>query len=230
MEIGKYSTRCVSCASKQSSKQRWEKKGRVYPDQNYCLDCGVKIVKTATRCLKCAGIARKGMNYDVEEKPLNFCIECKREIGYTSTRCKSCASKRVLWTKERRQARSKSMKKLWREGGYDGREITCESPTKPEKDVMTALTELGIEYNFNKFQLGRYTYDFYLPNYDLLIEYDGYNWHYSDWAVGQGYFDRDRKKDKLAKEFGIDLIRLAGKEGADLTYKEILSEIRSALF
>ena len=58
-------------------------------------------------------------------------------------------------------------------------------------------------------------YDFYLPNYNILIEYDGDYWHKNSLEECENdlqinNFKNDRLKDKIAQELGYKLIRITG--------------------
>ncbi len=112
-------------------------------------------------------------------------------------------------------------KKAWADGVYDG---VFTSPNKPEKVVMQVLSNLGIDYEFNTFRLGTRIYDFFIPDLNLLIEYDGHYWHSKPKAI-----EVDALKDQLATEAGYALIRLKGLPNHDLTYDEIYSELGAVL-
>jgi len=70
-----------------------------------------------------------------------------------------------------------------------------------------------IEYRF----LSKYTLDIYLPNYRIVIEYDGWYYHSSKDSE-----KRENKKDKLLKENNISIIRIKEKkeEMEDIIYKD----------
>ena len=99
---------------------------------------------------------------------------------------------------------------------------TCRIPTgcglcresKGEIKVSNILNNLGIEHiREYKIQPYRYEYDFYLPKYNTLIEYDGIQ-HFSpvQYFGGEKTFletvARDIKKTSIAKKNGIKLIRI----------------------
>ncbi len=79
-------------------------------------------------------------------------------------------------------------------------------PSFAESKIMKHLDGLHIPYHrevsFNK---SLYRYDFYLPVHNLIIEYDGKEWHNSDQSK-----KRDGIKNKLANDLGIKLIRIQG--------------------
>ena len=70
--------------------------------------------------------------------------------------------------------------------------------------------------NFNKnFRLNNFLVDFYLPNYNLVIECDGDYWH-SNPLIYNGKeldkiqlknIDRDRRKEEMLRSNEIDFIR-----------------------
>jgi len=131
----------------------------------------------------------------------------------------------VHQSKQYRQKLSESITRAWERGAYEGRKRSSVSPTKPEQLVMIALDFMGIAYEFNSLHLESYTYDFFLPNYGVLIEYDGWYWHESLRAS-----NNDDIKDKLAHEAGYRLIRLKGKRRRDLTGAEIWGMLCKEIF
>lgn len=97
--------------------------------------------------------------------------------------------------------RSARMQRLWKQGIFDG---VFQSPTKPEKKIMKLLEKMGMEYIFQYRPQG-YTrpYDFYIPNLNLLVEYDSDYWHNLDGAK-----ERDAKKTQYARNNNYDLLRI----------------------
>ena len=86
--------------------------------------------------------------------------------------------------------------------------------SKGEIKVSIILKNLNIEYiREYKIQPYRYEYDFYLPKYNTLIEYDGIQ-HFSSvqhFGGDKAFLEtvaRDVKKTKIAKKNGIKLIRI----------------------
>lgn len=76
------------------------------------------------------------------------------------------------------------------------------------------------------YKISRYFFDFYICNC-LLVEYDGYYWH----TIKKS--KNDKKKDELAKNFGIKLYRIKEdeKRKSDIDFEiskidEVLNEIR----
>jgi len=117
---------------------------------------------------------------------------------------------------------SKEAKRNWANGVYDGRFM---SPTNPERTTMQVLDDLEIDYQFNSFRLETKLYDFFLPEQNILIEYDGYYWHSRPDAA-----ENDELKDRLACDAGIPLIRLKGLSDHDLAYDEIYEQLRIELW
>ncbi len=83
-------------------------------------------------------------------------------------------------------------------------------------------------------ELGRLSYDFYLPNENLLIEYNGIQ-HYEAVELfgGEEQFKKQQKNDKLKKEFAenneVKLLTISYKDYKivkDILEKELKSERR----
>lgn len=65
-------------------------------------------------------------------------------------------------------------------------------------------------------------YDFYLPDMNILIEYDGKAYH-----EGEHVVERDAVKTKYARDFNIKLIRISGLTNIDVAINK-LCEIRKS--
>lgn len=108
-----------------------------------------------------------------------------------------------------------------------------------ELKVKTLLTELGIKYQeqyqfedcINPLTNAKLRFDFYLPDYNCAIEYDGEQ-HFN--ARNQGYFTqdkvneiqaRDEIKNSYCKKHNIKLIRIPYTEYKKITKEKILKEI-----
>lgn len=85
--------------------------------------------------------------------------------------------------------------------------------TKPELEAKKIFEKHGINFQ-HQFQKQRYSFDFYLPDFNILVEIDGVYWH----SKGKKDEDitndklkyirqRDNEKSKLANVFGYTLIR-----------------------
>lgn len=83
--------------------------------------------------------------------------------------------------------------------------------------------EVQFDYCRNLMTGGKLRYDFYLPAYNLLIEYDGAEYH-QDFEVQI----RDSTKDKFAQDNNIRLIRLSAISQVlpffEITLKEIIDK------
>lgn len=147
------------------------------------------------------------------------------------TRRKMSESSKAAWARgaydgafdseETRRKLSESMKAARARGAYDG---VYQSPTKPERAIMAVLDFMGIDFTFNTLRLESYTYDFHLPDLQVLVEYDGWYWHGKPKAI-----ERDRIKDDLAEQNGFRLIRLKGGRGKDLAGSEIWGRLSQEL-
>lgn len=85
--------------------------------------------------------------------------------------------------------------------------------TKPEKELKTILTLNKINY-IQQFQLKDKVFDFYIPDFHLLIEVDGIYWHGKNLKNTQmnnmqkKHRKNDKYKNKLAKSLGYNLERV----------------------
>ena len=73
-----------------------------------------------------------------------------------------------------------------------------------EKDI-TYVREVIFEGCINPITNKNLRYDFYLPDYNMLIEYDGIDFHKDDDVK-----HRDRIKDQFAKTNKIKMVRISG--------------------
>jgi very-short-patch-repair endonuclease len=83
-----------------------------------------------------------------------------------------------------------------------------------EKKIRTFLEENNIGYVPQKYfddlkYINHLRYDFYLPDYNLLVEFDGQQ-HFEDSTLysSEDIFLRDKLKNKYARENGYDLLRI----------------------
>ena len=84
--------------------------------------------------------------------------------------------------------------------------------TGPEKLFKVLLKNLGIEF-IHQFRIKK-IYDFYLPDFNILIEVDG-NWHHCHpilypvplHEIQISVKINDKKKNKVAEENGFKLLR-----------------------
>lgn len=95
----------------------------------------------------------------------------------------------------------------------------CSIP-KGEKKISEILKKYNIDFNIQKtyddlfgVNFGLLSYDFYLPNYNLLIEYQGeQHEHPIEYFGGEEQFkiqqEHDKRKREYAKEHNIDLLEI----------------------
>lgn len=83
-------------------------------------------------------------------------------------------------------------------------------PSEAEKLIIAELTLLKIKFlrevsfgGFNTENGGSYRFDFFLPSYNLIIEYDGKEFHKD--------LTRDKIKNEFCKKYNITIIRLNSK-------------------
>jgi len=78
--------------------------------------------------------------------------------------------------------------------------------TSIEKAIESELIKLGINYE-SQARIGRYLCDFYINDWNLVVECDGDYWHSLPENI-----QRDKKKDNWMKENGYNIIRLKESE------------------
>lgn len=101
--------------------------------------------------------------------------------------------------------------------------------SKGEIKVAWILTQAGIEWEYEPSIYNGYTVqwiDFYLPSFEVAIEYDGTQ-HSKSGLYGSvdDNKSRDDKKERWAEENGIKLVRLSGKPER-LTKDDVYNAIR----
>jgi len=188
------------------------------PSPPVCIDCGKKIsygqsaAKRSKRCNSCASKHDWAEGKYTEERNLKIGKSTKQrwedgefdtpEIKAKLSEKSSAAWDRGVYDEEWHEGQSKRIKAAWARGDFDGRPTGMESPTRPECCVMEILDDWNIFYEF-QFPIQHKRYDFFLPDYNLLIEYDSSYWHNTPEQIAN-----DEYKDKLAADSGFDLFRL----------------------
>lgn len=103
--------------------------------------------------------------------------------------------------------------------------------SKPQKKIydyiVAQFVSLNIVLNDTK-TIKPYDFDIYIPSLKLAIEYDGWRWHYSDWAISQGSLERIKKKDIICEEMGIKLLRINEKAWLSCT-KDVLEQLNDII-
>jgi very-short-patch-repair endonuclease len=122
-----------------------------------------------------------------------------------------------FWTDERRE----HFRKLCNEGKVgvfrQGNKWKYHT-TSIEREFMRVADEMNIEYKrqYNIIK-GGHQYDFYLPNYNLIVEMDGVYFHSMEHQA-----TKDREQEEVATEQGYKLIRITDVELKN--NKNIISE------
>lgn len=106
--------------------------------------------------------------------------------------------------------------------------------TKPELEFKALLEKNKIQYIFQKalpWKRGwKKWYDFYIPEYNLLIEVDGKYWHGKDKTYNElndqqkQTRDNDNLKNDLAKNLGFNLARVWCESINNRTLKKIIKK------
>lgn len=91
-------------------------------------------------------------------------------------------------------------------GAKVNRQMSLKRPTSIEKIMANALTNAGIEYEFQGLVEKIYPCDFVLWNYQIIIECDGEYWHNKPEAQ-----IKDARKDTLLHAKGWTVLRFSDK-------------------
>ena len=175
---------------------KWEKKDGLF--LTYCSNCG------------CEKLTKK--------RPYNttMCVPCGSKIGAINS------NKPEMYTKERNEKVSKGKREWWSKqdskelmntwlGSYRDKMMN-HFISNPEKEYVKYLTENNINFE-HQVKINGFYFDFLLTDENKLVEIDGKYWHpetinkdSQSWEVRN--YNRDRKKDMLAKELGYELERI----------------------
>ena len=110
------------------------------------------------------------------------------------------------------------------------------SASKGEELLRNYLSDNGIEY-VTEYRLGehKYRYDFYLPKFNLLIEYHGEQYYRESWFTQEGYKksaymsfetrkDMDYLKMLLAKKRGYYYLVISHKQNSIGVFKAFINK------
>ena len=219
---GKLSGRkvCWTCAGKKFS-ETWEKK-RKEGKQVVCSVCGKLGYKdpcyscTNSESIKKAAESARHV-YDAKTKVCSIC----GELSYKDP-CQRC-SLIICGFHERQKERlsdpdwyrkfSDSVKRSYNThpGLREKRAETAartriEHPTSIERKVEEVLQALGLWF-IREFRIKNRVYDFYLPDFNMLIEADGTYWHSRPESI-----ENDSYKNSLAESMGYRLVRLTEEQ------------------
>jgi len=95
--------------------------------------------------------------------------------------------------------------------------------TSLERKYYYMLKQLNIYY-IPQYPLGGRYYDAYLPDYNILFEFDGSFWHPKDrtaikYEFQQKNMSTDIKKNKIAQDNGYKIIRI--REDSPITFDQM---------
>lgn len=130
----------------------------------------------------------------------------KRIMQYSE---KVSKSKKLEWLSKSDEEKDKIIRRL------NDAMIQNKKPTKIENKIEDYIKSLNINYKKN-YRVGRFLVDFYLLDYNLVIECDGDYWHSNPKFYDSKNLDkiqiknkdRDNRKEKLLNENEINFIRL----------------------
>lgn len=117
-----------------------------------------------------------------------------------------------------KERQSEARRRLWSTKEFKDKVLSTfinRKPTSLEIKVSEALFELGVVFEEQKV-IGRAIVDFYVPNFNLCLEADGYYWHNLP-----GKREKDKCRDSELTKAGYTIVRL--------TEKEILEDVEHAV-
>ena len=151
----------------------------------------------------------KGLTKDTDERVKNSAKTLSENIKLGITKQYDHKS---IWTEELRNKKSEEKKKFYAEHpeAHPNRKLANNhiKMSYPERIVFDWLNEKKLSFEHNKLiktkTITRYA-DFYLKDYNLIIEVDGEFWHNKK-------IDEDKKKDLEAEEYGYTTLRIKAKD------------------
>lgn len=124
--------------------------------------------------------------------------------------------KEKLYTVERNKKISESKKEYWKTHPEERKRIMDiwkkRSETKLETKMYNFLSTSNIQFQ-KRYEIEQRQYDAYLPDHNILLEFDGEFWHKKTleeckYSFQIFNFYNDRHKDEIAKKYGIPLFRI----------------------
>lgn len=124
--------------------------------------------------------------------------------------------KKKMYTEERNKKISDSKKLYWKTHPEERKRIMDiwkkRSETSLEIKMYEFLTSCGIKFE-KRYELDQKQYDAYLPDYHILVEFDGEFWHKKTldecvYNFQTFNFYNDRRKNEIAQKHNIPLFRI----------------------
>lgn len=126
---------------------------------------------------------------------------------------------------------------FWQRAGDHSRGVGCPScnqssrgESRIKKYLIDNLIVFEVEKSFDDFKTtkgSKYRFDFYLPEYNILIEYDGLQ-HYTDTLYNNydvsNQVTIDEAKNSYATSKGITLIRINSLDNIDKSLNQLLNK------
>ena len=161
--------------------------------QNHLL--AVRRTKSKETIQKMSNVAKQKFIDDPTLKSRMFTPERNKKISDT---------KKIYWATHPEERRR--IMDIWKK----------KSETKLETKMYSFLKLTGIRFE-KRYELKHRQYDAYLPDYNVLLEFDGEFWHKKSldeckYSFQRFNFYNDRHKDEIAKKHGIPLFRIRENE------------------
>jgi G:T-mismatch repair DNA endonuclease (very short patch repair protein) len=120
--------------------------------------------------------------------------------------------KKKLWLSGKMEETREKLSEIMKEKHRNG-ELSSFNISKAEKEIVNVLKINGVNC-IHSFRVDSKIFDIYIPEYNLLIEYNGDYWHCNPSKYKENYFNS--KKNKTASEiweYDKNKLYLAKKEG-----------------
>jgi len=150
-------------------------------------------------------------------------------MGSPEVREKLSLAAQNQWEDEQyREQFSEMMKEHWRSGTFDNR-TGPSHVSNLETEVIDEIERTGYTCIRQYRPEGcSFVFDAYIPEINTVIEVDGMFWHHSEWAKEKGQPERDRRKDKWARDHGLDMHRIPESLFEEMTIREYIEGWRNA--
>ena len=214
------------CSRRCASKHMWAIGVFPKPNPPTCIDCDKRVSYGGIqRCKSCASINNWAEGKYTEERNHKIGLSTKQrweegvyddpEVKARQSAGVSAAWERGAYDEEWHEGQSDRIKEAWARGDFDDRSSGKKSPSGPESLMMEVLNSRDVDYVF-QFPIKQKRFDFFLPDHNLIIEYDGLYWHSKPEQIAN-----DLYKDGLAAEEGFDIFRIKSLSNRDLRGSEM---------
>jgi very-short-patch-repair endonuclease len=173
---------------------------------HYCIDCNRKAVKCRPfktgRCRNCKVEYRDLIRSKMKCEVCNKKLDHRNKYGLCYLHASGSVRRRQMVSEANKEQYAKGLRK-------------AKFNSKPEKRVKEMLLELDVNFK-QQFRIDSKSFDFYLPDQNILIEVDGDYWHANPAKYNKNELDvrqsfivnNDILKNNLSKNKGYKLVRI----------------------